>query len=100
MDRRVVVANAADIFDILTELQIEAQIELQQEPTRAEGEANRTIAEAEGYATERVNGALGETARFRSILSEYRSAPEVTRTMSVSETPVTFFSPSASSLCT
>ena len=46
---------------------------------RARGEANRAIAEAEGYATERVNGALGETARFRSILAEYRGAPDVTR---------------------
>jgi modulator of FtsH protease HflK len=46
---------------------------------RARGQANRVIAEAEGYATERVNGALGETARFRSILAEYRSAPDVTR---------------------
>ena len=53
---------------------------------RAQGEANRTIAEAEGYATERVNGALGETARFRSILAEYRSAPEVTRTRMYLET--------------
>ncbi len=53
---------------------------------RAEGEANRAIAEAEGYATERVNGALGETARFRSILTEYRVAPEVTRTRMYLET--------------
>lgn len=53
---------------------------------RAQGEANRTIAEAEGYATERVNGALGETARFRSILAEYRQAPEVTRTRMYLET--------------
>ena len=47
---------------------------------RAKGEAARTIAEAEGYATERVNAALGESARFRSILAEYRQAPDVTRT--------------------
>ena len=53
---------------------------------RAQGEASRTIAEAEGYATERVNGALGETARFRSILAEYRQAPEVTRTRMYLET--------------
>lgn len=52
----------------------------------AKGEANRTIAAAEGYATERVNGALGETARFRSILLEYRQAPEVTRTRMFLET--------------
>jgi len=52
----------------------------------ARGEANRAIAEAEGYATERVNAAHGETARFRSILSEYRQAPEVTRTRMYLET--------------
>ncbi|MDP1696845.1 MAG: FtsH protease activity modulator HflK [Xanthomonadaceae bacterium] len=52
----------------------------------ARGQANRVIAEAEGYATERVNNALGETARFRSILAEYRSAPEVTRTRMYLET--------------
>jgi modulator of FtsH protease HflK len=53
---------------------------------RARGQANRAIAEAEGYATERVNGALGETARFRSILAEYRSAPDVTRSRMYLET--------------
>ncbi|MBD8525685.1 FtsH protease activity modulator HflK [Pseudomarimonas arenosa] len=53
---------------------------------RAKGEAARTIAEAEGYANERVNGALGETARFRSIIAEYRQAPEVTRTRMFLET--------------
>lgn len=52
----------------------------------ARGEANRRIAAAEGYATERVNAALGETARFRSILAEYRQAPEVTRTRMFLET--------------
>jgi membrane protease subunit HflK len=46
---------------------------------RAKGEANRTIAEAQGYAAERTNQALGETARFRAILTEYQAAPEVTR---------------------
>jgi len=58
----------------------EATKRANQEIPRARGIANRTIAEAEGYATERVNAALGETARFRSILGEYRAAPEVTRT--------------------
>jgi len=46
---------------------------------RAEGTAKRTIAEAEGYATERVNRARGETARFNSVLAEYKRAPDVTR---------------------
>jgi membrane protease subunit HflK len=51
-----------------------------QELPRARGEANRVIAESQGYATERINQARGETARFNSILTEYRVAPEVTRT--------------------
>ncbi len=46
---------------------------------RAQGEAKRVIAEAQGYAAERTNKALGEVARFRSILAEYQAAPEVTR---------------------
>ena len=57
----------------------EATKRLNQEIPKASGEANRLIAEAEGYATERMNQSLGETARFRSILAEYRSAPAVTR---------------------
>ncbi len=57
-----------------------------QEIPRARGNANRVISQAEGYATERVNQALGETARFRSILTEYRGAPEVTRTRMYLET--------------
>jgi hypothetical protein len=34
---------------------------------------------AQGYATERVNRAQGDVARFKSVLEEYRKAPEVTR---------------------
>ncbi len=64
----------------------EATKRANQEIPRARGQANRAIAEAEGYATERVNQALGETARFRSILTEYRSAPDVTRTRMYLET--------------
>lgn len=64
----------------------EATKRANQEIPRARGNANRVISQAEGYATERVNQALGETARFNSILSEYRSAPEVTRTRMYLET--------------
>jgi len=64
----------------------EATKQQNQEIPRARGNANRVISQAEGYATERVNQALGETARFRSILTEYRSAPEVTRTRMYLET--------------
>jgi modulator of FtsH protease HflK len=64
----------------------EATKQANQQIPRARGQANRVIAEAEGYATERVNGALGETARFRSILAEYRGAPDVTRSRMYLET--------------
>ncbi|HWT14344.1 MAG TPA: FtsH protease activity modulator HflK, partial [Patescibacteria group bacterium] len=64
----------------------EATKRLNQEIPKASGEANRLIAEAEGYASERVNQALGETAAFRSILTEYRSAPAVTRARMYIET--------------
>lgn len=64
----------------------EATKQANQRVPLARGQANRVIAEAEGYATERVNNALGETARFRSILAQYRSAPEVTRTRMYLET--------------
>jgi membrane protease subunit HflK len=64
----------------------EATKQQNQEIPRARGNANRVISQAEGYATERVNQALGETARFRSILAEYRDAPEVTRTRMYLET--------------
>lgn len=57
----------------------EAQKRVNQEIPRAEGAALRQIAEARGYATERVNRARGESARFLSVLAEYREAPEVTR---------------------
>ena len=57
----------------------EAQKRVNQEIPRAEGSALRTVAEAEGYATERVNRAKGESARFSAVLTEYRGAPEVTR---------------------
>lgn len=53
---------------------------------RAEGEALRIISQAEGYATERVNRALGEATRFNAVLTEYRRAPQVTRSRLYLET--------------
>jgi membrane protease subunit HflK len=46
---------------------------------KAQGEAAQIIQQAEGYATERVNNAQGEVARFLSVYEEYRKAPQVTR---------------------
>ena len=45
----------------------------------ASGEAKQTIAEAKGYATNRINEAKGTSARFTSILKEYKQAKDVTR---------------------
>ncbi len=46
---------------------------------RARGAAARQIEEASGYKEQVVAQAEGEAARFKSILTEYTRAPEVTR---------------------
>jgi membrane protease subunit HflK len=46
---------------------------------KAQGEAQRIIQQATGYATDRVNRARGDVARFNSVYEEYRRAPQVTR---------------------
>ncbi|MEM7263304.1 MAG: FtsH protease activity modulator HflK [Planctomycetota bacterium] len=46
---------------------------------KARGEAEQVIAEAEGYATDRVNRAQGDVAAFTALLTAYRESPEVTR---------------------
>ncbi|MDC7227829.1 MAG: FtsH protease activity modulator HflK [Spirochaetales bacterium] len=45
----------------------------------AQGTAAQMIQVAEGYATERVNEAKGNVARFNSVLEEYQKNKEVTR---------------------
>ena len=64
----------------------EAQKRANQEIPKAKGAAVRTVAEAEGYAVERINRARGESARFTAVLAEYEQAPEVTRTRLYLET--------------
>ncbi|MCH5294472.1 MAG: FtsH protease activity modulator HflK [Treponema sp.] len=46
---------------------------------RAQGEADRMVQVAEGYAAERVNMARGDVARFNAVYEEYRKAPAITR---------------------
>lgn len=46
---------------------------------KAQGEAKRTIHQAEGYKVDRVNRAQGEAAKFTKTWNEYIKAPEVTR---------------------
>jgi membrane protease subunit HflK len=50
-----------------------------QEVPRAGGEAERTFAQAEGYAVNRTNTAKGDVARFMALLAEYQKAPGVMR---------------------
>jgi membrane protease subunit HflK len=45
----------------------------------ARGEAAQILEEAEAYRAEVINVAEGEASRFLSVLSEYVTAPEVTR---------------------
>lgn len=47
---------------------------------RARGQAQQIVQQAEGYAAQRVNRARGESARFSSVLAEYRQDPGTTRT--------------------
>ncbi len=46
---------------------------------RAGGRAEQKIAQAEGYATRRVNRAEGDVALFEQVYSQYRLAPRVTK---------------------
>jgi membrane protease subunit HflK len=64
----------------------EAQAEYNRVVPRAKGEAQQTILAAEGYGLDRVNRAKGEAARFESLYTSYRKAPEVTRTRIYLET--------------
>jgi len=44
-----------------------------------EGEAEKIITEANGYAIERTNEAKGNVALFESVLLEYNKAPQITK---------------------
>ena len=46
---------------------------------RAEGDAAQVVQAAEAFKSERIALATGEVNRFRSVLNEYLSAPDVTR---------------------
>ncbi len=46
---------------------------------RAQGERDQQILIARGYASERVNRARGDVARFNAMYEEYRKSPQVTR---------------------
>ncbi len=46
---------------------------------QARGDAKRIIQEAEGYAAEKVNKAIGDIARFTAVLEKYKKNPRLTR---------------------
>ncbi len=46
---------------------------------KAQGEADRILQVAEGYAAERVNMAKGDVARYNAVYEEYKKAPKVTK---------------------
>ena len=46
---------------------------------RARGDAQRALEESEAYKTRVEQAAFGESERFKSLLTEYKKAPEVTR---------------------
>ncbi|GHT65305.1 HflK protein [Spirochaetia bacterium] len=50
-----------------------------EEIPKTKGQAAQQIQIAQGYATERVNRANGEAARFNSVYEEYRRSPDITR---------------------
>lgn len=45
----------------------------------AQGQADQELQIAQGYAIDRINRAKGDVARFRSVFTEYRKAPTITR---------------------
>lgn len=44
------------------------------------GEAEKLLQESEGYKQERINEAIGSTARYNALLSAYANQPSVTKT--------------------
>ncbi|MEM1440389.1 MAG: FtsH protease activity modulator HflK [Pseudomonadota bacterium] len=58
---------------------LEAQTYQNQIIPEARGFAKRQVENAEAYKARVINDAEGDTARFTSLLAEYRAAPEVTR---------------------
>lgn len=46
---------------------------------KVRGQADQLLEISQGYATERVNRARGDVARFASVLEEYRKAPDITK---------------------
>ncbi len=63
----------------MSKIENQARAEFNRVIPKARGNAQKMINEAEGYKQQRINRAAGDVARFRSILTEYQKAPEITR---------------------
>ncbi len=70
----------------------EGKEEYNKEIPKASGNADKMIQIAQGYATERVNQARGDVARFISVRDEYVKNRDVTRTRLYLETIEEIFS--------
>ncbi|MCR5763848.1 MAG: FtsH protease activity modulator HflK [Treponema sp.] len=46
---------------------------------KTQGQADQQIQISQGYAAERINKAKGDVARFNSVYSEYKKAPDITK---------------------
>lgn len=75
-----------DAFDDVTnarenkqQTENEAQAYANQVVPEARGQAARIKAESEGYRAERIARAQGEADRFNQLITQYKTAPEVTR---------------------
>ncbi|MCA8959795.1 MAG: FtsH protease activity modulator HflK [Planctomycetes bacterium] len=69
----------------------EAETEYKNVIPKSRGEAEQTVAEAEGYAMDRVNRAKGDVAAFKALLAAYLEQPDVTRTRLYLETLGTIY---------
>ncbi|MHC4957254.1 MAG: FtsH protease activity modulator HflK [Planctomycetota bacterium] len=61
------------------QLENEAQREYNKAIAQARGNALRDVSEAEGYAVDRTNRAVGDVARFNQLVKVYTTSPQVTR---------------------
>ncbi len=72
----------------------EGKTQYNTEIPKARGEAYQMIQVAEGYASERINTAKGDVARFTSIVESYQQNKEVTVILLYLETIEEIFGPS------
>ncbi len=81
LDRTVAQAfqDVADAMADREKAQNEARAYANDQIPRARGEANQTVSAAQNYKQQRIAEAVGDTTRFLAVLTEYRKAPDVTR---------------------